>query len=74
MTTIIILGLIVAIGLYVMATYNGLVRSRQMVEEAWSGIDVQLKRRSNLIPNLIETVKGFAKHEKDTLAEIGRAS
>lgn len=70
MTTIIILGLIVAIGLYVMVTYNGLVRSRQMVEEAWSGIDVQLKRRSDLIPNLIETVKGFAKHEKDTLAEV----
>lgn len=70
MTTIIILGLIVAIGLYIMTTYNGLVRTRQMVEEAWSGIDVQLKRRSDLIPNLIETVKGFAAHEKETLAEV----
>ena len=50
--------------------YNGLVRARQMAEEAWSGIDVQLKRRADLIPNLIETVKGYAAHEKGTLAEI----
>lgn len=70
MTSLIVLGIIILIGLYAMVTYNGLVRSRQMVEEAWSGIDVQLKRRADLIPNLIETVKGFAKHEKDTLAEV----
>lgn len=50
--------------------YNGLVRSRQMAEEAWSGIDVQLKRRADLIPNLIETVKGYAAHEKTTLDEV----
>ncbi len=50
--------------------YNGLVRSRQMAEEAWSGIDVQLKRRADLIPNLIETVKGYAAHEKSTLDEV----
>ncbi|MDB5522739.1 MAG: LemA family protein [Rhizobium sp.] len=50
--------------------YNGLVRARQMAEEAWSGIDVQLKRRADLIPNLIETVKGYATHEKSTLEEI----
>ena len=50
--------------------YNGLVKSRQMAEEAWSGIDVQLKRRSDLIPNLIETVKGYAAHEKSTLDEV----
>lgn len=50
--------------------YNGLVKARQMVEEAWSGIDVQLKRRANLIPNLVETVKGYATHESETLAEV----
>ncbi|SIP98687.1 LemA protein [Rhizobium sp. RU35A] len=56
--------------LYVIFTYNGLVSSRQMVEEAWSGIDVQLKRRADLIPNLIETVKGYANHEKTTLQAV----
>lgn len=56
--------------LYVIVTYNGLVRLRQMVREAWSGIDVQLKRRSDLIPNLIETVKGYAVHEKAVLHEV----
>jgi LemA protein len=50
--------------------YNGLVKTRQMAEEAWSGIDVQLKRRADLIPNLVETVRGYATHEKGTLAEI----
>lgn len=64
------LGVIVLIALYVVFIYNGLVRSRQMAEEAWSGIDVQLKRRADLIPNLIETVKGYAAHEKTTLEEV----
>ena len=64
------LGVIVLIALYVIFIYNGLVRSRQMAEEAWSGIDVQLKRRADLIPNLIETVKGYAAHEKSTLEEV----
>ena len=64
------LGVIVLIALYVIFIYNGLVRSRQMAEEAWSGIDVQLKRRADLIPNLIETVKGYAAHEKGTLEEV----
>ncbi|MEP2706832.1 MAG: LemA family protein [Roseibium sp.] len=50
--------------------YNTLVRKRQMVEEGWSGIDVQLKRRANLIPNLVETVKGYASHEQDTLDQV----
>ena len=49
------------------STYNGLIRSRNQVENAWSQIDVQLKRRYNLIPNLVETVKAYAAHEKDTL-------
>src|SRR6478752_8761063 len=66
----IILGLIVQIALYAIFIYNGLVRARQMAEEAWSGIDVQLKRRADLIPNLIETVKGYAAHEKSTLEEV----
>jgi LemA protein len=64
------LGVIVLIALYLVFIYNGLVRSRQMAQEAWSGIDVQLKRRADLIPNLIETVKGYATHEKSTLEEV----
>lgn len=56
--------------LYLIFVYNGLVKARQVKEEAWSGIDVQLKRRADLIPNLIETVKGYAAHEKNTLEEI----
>ncbi|MDF0695074.1 LemA family protein [Rhizobium sp. MC63] len=66
----VILAIVVVIALYVVFIYNGLVRSRQMAEEAWSGIDVQLKRRADLIPNLIETVKGYAAHEKSTLEEV----
>lgn len=64
------LGVIVLVALYLVFVYNGLVRARQMAEEAWSGIDVQLKRRADLIPNLIETVKGYAAHEKSTLEEV----
>lgn len=56
--------------LYLIFIYNGLVKARQVKEEAWSGIDVQLKRRADLIPNLIETVKGYAAHEKGTLEQI----
>lgn len=66
----ILAALVVLVVGYVIVTYNGLVRLRQMVQEAWSGIDVQLKRRADLIPNLIETVKGYAAHEKDTLREV----
>jgi len=62
--------ILVAIGLYTIVIYNGLVKARQLVREAWSGIDVQLKRRADLIPNLIETVKGYAAHEKDTLTDV----
>lgn len=64
------LAIIAAIALYVVFIYNGLVKARQMKEEAWSGIDVQLKRRADLIPNLIETVKGYAAHEKSTFEEV----
>lgn len=64
------LGLIVAIVGYAIVIYNRLVKARQMVREAWSGIDVQLKRRANLIPNLVKTVQGYADHEKVTLKEV----
>lgn len=67
---LILLAIIVLAALYVVFAYNGLVRARQMAEEAWSGIDVQLKRRADLIPNLVETVKGYAGHERQTLEEV----
>lgn len=60
----------VAVILYLVFAYNGLVKARQMAEEAWSGIDVQLKRRADLIPNLVETVRGYAAHEKSTIEEV----
>ncbi len=66
----ILLAIIVLAALYVVFAYNGLVRARQVAEEAWSGIDVQLKRRADLIPNLVETVKGYAGHERQTLEEV----
>lgn len=64
------LAIIAIVAVYAVLIYNGLVKARQMAEEAWSGIDVQLKRRADLIPNLIETVKGYAGHEKSTLEEV----
>jgi LemA protein len=71
MTTLLVIGgIIVALIVYVIAIYNKLVQNRQSVEEGWSGIDVQLKRRSNLIPNLLAAVKGYMKHEKGLLEGI----
>ena len=70
MEMFIILAIIAAIALYAVSLYNKLVKNRQMVEEGWSGIDVQLKRRSNLIPNLLSAVKGYMKHEKTLLEDI----
>ena len=61
------------LGLWLMTTYNGLVKLRNLMQEGWSGIDVQLKRRSDLIPNLVETVKGYASHEKETLQGVTNA-
>ncbi len=58
---------------YSIITYNKLVKLRENVDNAWSQIDVQLKRRFDLIPNLVETVKGYASHEKDTLTEVTQA-
>jgi LemA protein len=65
-----ILLIALATVLYVAMAYNHLVRTRQMANEAWSGIDVQLKRRSDLVPNLVETVKGYAGHERSVLEEV----
>ena len=65
-----LLGLIVLIGLYLVWAYNGLVRNRNLVAEGWSGIDVQLRRRADLIPNLVETVKGYATHEDKLFRDI----
>src|SRR5437867_13096708 len=66
---IIVLGVIV----WVVGAYNGLVRLRNQLENAWSQIDVQLKRRCDLIPNLVETVKGYAKHERETFEKVIQA-
>ncbi len=66
----IILGIVVLLVIYVIALYNKLVSLRGRVKNAWAQIEVQLKRRFDLIPNLVETVKGYAAHEKNTLAEV----
>ena len=68
----ILLGATGLVLLWLVLVYNRLVRGRNMVREAWSGIDVQLKRRTDLIPNLVSTVKGYAAHEKGTLEEVIR--
>lgn len=70
---IIILVIVALIVLWFFGTYNGLVVLRNKVKDQWSQIDVQLKRRADLIPNLVETVKGYAKHEKGTLEEVIKA-
>lgn len=70
---IIIIVVAVVLGIFLAGLYNGLVRARNRVDEAWSDITVQLKRRYDLIPNLIETVKGYAKHEKETLDAVIKA-
>lgn len=73
MPLIVIIVVIVLLILWLMGTYNGLISLRNRVEEAWSDISVQLKRRYDLIPNLVETVKGYAKHEKSAFDDVTKA-
>lgn len=70
---LVIVGILVVVGIIVAIIYNGLVRSKVRVDEAWSDITVQLKRRTDLIPNLVDTVKGYAKHEKSVFKEVTNA-
>ena len=70
---IIVLVILVLLVVFVIALYNGLVKLRNKVENAWAQIDVQLKRRYDLIPSLVETVKGYAAHEKETLEAVIQA-
>jgi len=69
----VLIGAIALIGLYLWVTYNALVTLKVRVDEAWSDITVQLKRRADLIPNLIETVRGYASHEKEVFENVTRA-
>ncbi len=70
---IIILVVVAVLVIAIIGMYNGLIRLKNRTDEAWSDIDVQLKRRYDLIPNLLETVKGYAKHEKETLENVIKA-
>ena len=73
MVLMILVGLVVLLGLYSVYAYNNFVKLTQRTKEAWADIDVQLKRRYDLIPNLIETVKGYAAHEKETFDAVTNA-
>jgi LemA protein len=72
-STLIVLALIVAVIVWAIAIYNGLVSMRQRVNQAFADVDVQLKQRHDLVPNLVETVKGYAAHERGTLDEVVKA-
>ena len=69
----VIAAVVIILGFIIVGMYNGLVRARLRVKEAWSGIDVQLKRRASLVPNLVETVKGYATHERVVFENVTRA-
>lgn len=73
MVLLIILGVLVLVGIYFISVYNKLVSLRNLVQEGWSSIDVMLKKRHDLIPNLVETVKGYATHERETLDSVIQA-
>jgi LemA protein len=73
MITLIIIGVVAIFLLYAVSIYNRLVKLKNLVQEAWSSIDVMLKKRHDLIPNLVETVKGYATHERETLESVTRA-
>lgn len=72
MGLLILVAVLVIAAVWAVSIYNGLVRRRNVVAEAWSGIDTQLKRRADLIPNLVETVKGYAGHERETFENLAR--
>ncbi len=69
----ILVGIVLVVAMWLILTYNGLIRSKNRVEEAWSDIEVQMKRRYDLIPNLINTVKGYAKHEEGVFTKVTEA-
>ena len=69
----VLVALVVVFVFFVLGIYNGLITARNRVKESWSGIDVQLKRRTDLIPNLLETVKGYAKHERAIFENVTKA-
>lgn len=69
----VILAILIVVALWIMAIYNGLIKSKNRVDEAWSDMDVQLKRRYDLIPNLVNTVKGYATHEKELFEKVTEA-
>jgi LemA protein len=73
LVTIIIIAVLAVLAIFVWATYNGLVKLNVRVQEAWSDITVQLKRRADLIPNLVEAVKGYASHEKQVFQDVTEA-
>jgi LemA protein len=72
-STIIVLAVIVVVVLWAIAVYNGLISMRQRINQAFADVDVQLKQRHDLVPNLVETVKGYAAHERGTLDEVVKA-
>lgn len=73
MTSMIILGILALVGLYAMGVYNGLIKLKQLFRNAWSDVEVILKKRHDLIPNLVNTVKGYASHEQGTLEKVIQA-
>ncbi len=72
-TTLIILAILVGLGLYIVSIYNRIIQLENRVGNGWGQIDVQLKKRNDLIPNMVETVKGYAAHEKGVFEEVARA-
>lgn len=70
---LIIVGIIVVLGIWAVSVYNSLIRLRNMKDEGWSGVDVQLKRRHDLVGNLVESVKGYMTHEKSVLEEVTKS-
>lgn len=73
MALYVLIGIVALVLLWGVAIYNGLIKKKNLKDEAWSGIDVQLKRRSDVVPNLVETVKGYAAHEKEVFTRVTEA-